>query len=291
MEKFDFDQVITHSTVFHADDVFGAALCRLINPKIDIIRTLDVDTALEMANNIGKKVLVFDIGFGKYDHHQENKALRDDRDNTPYCGFGLLWRDFGYLLCPDRKAWSKVDNTLVIGIDRADNGIRQNLLSASIKVMNPQWNSDTSENVAFFRAMNVAMIMLKSHIDHANATVAAGEAVLATYSGGAILVLNEYLPYVDTVVSDERCKDILFVVYPSARGGWVVQTVPKMIGSFENRMSFPKSWLGHADPERGITFAHTANFLISCETKDQAIKVAEEAVQNGSLGYELACSV
>lgn len=291
MEKFDFDQVITHSTVFHADDVFGVALCRLINPKINIVRTLDVDAALEMANAIGKKALVFDIGLGKYDHHQENKALRDDRDNTPYCGFGLLWRDFGYLLCPDYNAWSKVDNTLVIGIDRADNGIRQNLLSTSISVMNPQWNDYTSENVAFHRAMNVAMVVLKAHVDHANAAIAAGEEVAASYSGGGILVLNRYLPYADTIIGNERFKDVLFVIFPSMRGGWCVKTVPKIAGSFENRMGFPKEWLGHADPERGITFAHTANFLITCETKDQAIRVAEEAIQNGSSEYTLAYSV
>lgn len=290
MEMFNYDVVITHGTVFHADDVFGAALCRLINPRIEIIRTQDVEKHLDMACNVGKRALVFDIGLGKYDHHQANKALRDDRDNTPYCGFGLLWRDFGYLLCPDPKAWSKVDNTLVIGIDKADNGIRQNLLSTSIKVMNPQWNDDTSEEVAFHRAMNVAMIMLKAHIDHANATIEAGSEVSASYYGGEVLVMDKYLPWADTVLGDDRFKDVLFVVFPSMRGGWNVQTVPKMIGSFENRMDFPKEWLGHADPDRGITFAHTANFLITCETKEGAIQIAKEAIQNGSSGYIVAYS-
>lgn len=279
MEVFDYDQVITHSTIFHADDVFGVAMCRLIDPKIEIIRTLDVEKYLEMAKNIYKKALVFDIGFGKYDHHQADKALRTD--GTPYCGFGLLWRDFGYLLCPEREAWEKVDQTLVIGIDKADNGVAQNLLSSTIKTMNPQWDSNISENLAFGRAMNIAQIMLKAHIDHANSIVAAKDEVLSNYHGDEILVLDKYLPYQDTVQTDPRLKDVLFVVYPSQRGGWNVQTVTKEPGTFVNRMDFPTEWLGHADPERGIHFAHTANFLIACDTKDQAIEVAEEALEYG----------
>lgn len=289
MEVFDYDQVITHSTVFHADDVFGVALCRLINPDIEIIRTLDVEKNLEQAKSIGKKAIVFDIGMGKYDHHQENKALRTN--GTPYCGFGLLWHDFGYILCPEREAWEKVDQTFVMAIDAADNGVQQNLLSSSIKAMNPKWNENVSESVAFHRAMLVACYILKAQIDHANSAVAAKEEVLSHYDGSEILVLNKYLPWSDAAHTDERLKDVLFVVYPSQRGGWNVQTVPKDPGTFINRMDFPKDWLGHADPDRGIHFAHTANFLIACDTKEQAISVAKEAVEKGRSPYETVFSV
>ena len=291
MEKkiFDFDQVVTHSTIFHADDVFGCAMCRLINPKIEIIRTLDVEEQLKRSGNIGKKALVFDIGMGEYDHHQQDKALR--ADGTPYCGFGLLWRDFGHLLCPDKVAWEKVDQNFVLAIDKADNGVSQNLLSASIKAFNPNWNSADSENVAFHRALLVAMQILQQQVAHANSIVAARDQVISSYTGGEILVLDKYLPYTDVVQTDPRLKDILFVVYPSQRGGWNVQTIPREPGQFVNRMDFPESWLGHADPERGIHFAHTSNFLIACDTKEQAIRVAEEAVQEGSVPAVVAASI
>lgn len=289
MEVFDYDIVITHSTVFHADDVFGVAMCRLIDPDIRIIRTLDVEGNLEAAKQLNKKVLVFDIGMGKYDHHQEGKTVR--ADGTPYCGFGLLWRDFGYLLCPDREAWERVDQTVVLPIDKADNGIQQNLLSMSVKAFNPNWNDVTSENVAFHRTMIVAAQILKAHIDHANAAVAAKSEVVANYTGGHILVLDKYLPWMDAVHTDERLKDVLFAVYPSQRGGWNVQTVSKEPGQFVNRMDFPKEWLGHADPDRGIHFAHTSNFLIACNTKEQAVKVAEEAIEAGKSEYSVAYSI
>ena len=292
MEVFNYDVVVTHSTVFHADDVFGVALCRIINPEIYLIRTLEPDRVVALAKGAGRKSIVFDIGLGKYDHHQEDKALRPD--GTPYCGFGLLWRDFGYLLCPDEEARKIVDDTFVYPIDQADNGIKQNLLSQAIKSMNPCWNSKENEDGAFNKALDVAIPILKAVIAHANAAVEAEEAVLESYLASPteeILILDEYLPYSKVVSDNPKLKNVLFVVYPSKRGGWNVQTVTKEPGTFVNRMDFPESWLGHADPDRGIHFAHTSNFLIACDTKEQAIKVAEEAVEAGKDGYSVAGSI
>ena len=290
MEAFNYTAVLTHSTIFHADDVFGVAMCKLIKPDIHIYRTVDKDEIEEALND--PSILVFDIGLGKYDHHQEDKVLRPD--GTPYCGCGLLWRDYGYLLCPEKEARDKVDQMLIYAIDKADNGIAQNLLSSSIKTMNPCWNSDKDEYEAFGDALKVALYILKAHVDHANAAVEATDAVLECYLASPteeILVMDEYLPYVDAVHDESRLRNVLFVVYPSKRGGWNVQTVAKEPGQFVNRMDFPKEWLGHADPERGIHFAHTANFLIACDTKEQAIRVAEEAVEAGKEYASVAYSI
>lgn len=281
-----FKRVITHSTVFHADDVFGVAMWKLINPDIEVVRTLEPEKFWD------ENTIVFDIGMGKYDHHQEDKALRED--GTPYCGFGLLWRDYGCNLCPELDAWKKVDRALVLPIDKADNGVEQNTLSISIKAMNPNWNSEKTADEAFFEAVDVAKAILKAYVDHANAAVEAIDAVLESYlasPGEEILVLDEYLPWTEAVISEEKLRNVLFTVYPSQRGGWNVQTVPKATGTFTNRMDFPKDWLGHADPERGIHFAHTANFLIACDTKEQAIKVAEEAIEAGKTEYTVVASV
>ena len=179
----------------------------------------------------------------------------------------------------------------MIPIDEHDNGVKQNPLSNAFKVFNPCWDDDTSENVAFHRAMNVAQMILKQHIDTANSTSRAKDHVRSQYTGGEILVLDRSLPWTDAVHDDPLYKDVLFVVYPSDRGGWNVQTVTKAAGSYANRMNFPAEWLGHEDPERGIRFAHTSNFLIACNTKEQAIKVAEEAIEEGSKYAEVVCSI
>lgn len=292
MEVFNYTRAITHSTIFHADDVFGTALCKLIRPIISVTRTLDVEAALKQAEERGEKAIVFDIGLGKYDHHQPDKALRPD--GTPYCGFGLLWRDFGWQLCPTPDAWKTVDEALVLPIDKADNGLEQNLLSSSIKTMNPCWNRPENEEEAFGKALKVAMEVLKATVEHANASAEAAERVMDYYYAYAreeILILDMYLPWSKQVHDDVRLKNVLFVVYPSKRGGWNVQTVSKQPGQFVNRMDFPEDWLGHADPDRGIHFAHTANFLIACDTKEQAIKVAEEAIEAGKEAYKVVWSV
>ena len=291
MKGFEFDLAVTHDTIFHADDVFGAALCTMLNPLITVMRTTDMEV-LELHKD-DPMAIIFDIGLGKYDHHQEDKALR--ADGTPYCGFGLLWKDFGHLLCPDDEAWKTVDESLVYAIDAADNGVKQNLLSASIKAMNPCWDSTMTEDEAFYNhALPVAKEILKATIEHANASIRAADVVELSYLASPteeILILDEYMPWSKTVHDDPKFKNVLFVVYPSKRRGWNVQTVPKEPGQFVNRMDFPTDWLGHADPERGIHFAHTANFLIACDTKEQAIRVAQEAVEAGQDPYKVVCSI
>ena len=73
----------THGGKFHADDVFSSALLLYFNPKITITR----------GNKIPEdfKGIVFDIGRGKYDHHQRDSRVREN--GVPYAAFGLLWEE------------------------------------------------------------------------------------------------------------------------------------------------------------------------------------------------------
>ena len=58
----------THSGKFHADDVFSAALLLYLNPEITITRGNRVPDDFEG--------IVFDIGRGRYDHHQKDSRVR-----------------------------------------------------------------------------------------------------------------------------------------------------------------------------------------------------------------------
>ena len=75
----------THGGKFHADDVFSAALLRYLNPDITI----------ERGNRVPEdyKGIVFDIGRGRYDHHQRDSRIREN--GVPYAAFGLLWEELG----------------------------------------------------------------------------------------------------------------------------------------------------------------------------------------------------
>lgn len=276
----------THVGTFHCDDVFAAALLRMINPNIEIVRT---NEAPDDTDNI----IVFDIGYGEYDHHQPNKAVRPIEDGLymdkttgrltqiPYCSFGLLWRDYGRLLCPVRKAWKKVDRDLVMPTDRADNGAGISTLSNAIAQLNPAWNRRESEDEKFQFAMGIAESILWNYIQRANAETEAETVVLESpVVDGNILILEQYVPWQTTVV--EQMPEILFVVHPSNRGGYAVQTVPAALGSFEKRKLFPEEWLGHPDESLGMTFCHTGNFTLSCKTQGQAIHVARIAAERKS---------
>lgn len=279
----------THGSIFHADDVFATALLLTLKPDIQVVRTNSMDTAREMEHD--KYSIVYDIGEGMFDHHQKNNQLRPledgywfDKDGhlrlIPYCSFGLLWREFGHTLCPVEKAWKKVDRDLVIQIDKNDNGVDHNLLTSAFMQFNPNWNedgSDTARYEAFMSAVELAKQILSAYVNRANADVKAEEAVLnSLVLDGEILVLKQYLPWQEVVVN--QMPNIKFVVFPSNRGGFNVQTVPDAPGSFNGRKLFPKKWLGNPDPDLGMTFCHPGNFLLATETQDQAINCARIAI-------------
>ena len=57
----------THSGKFHADDVFSSALLLYLNPEITILRGNKVPEDFDG--------IIFDIGRGRYDHHQKDLSL------------------------------------------------------------------------------------------------------------------------------------------------------------------------------------------------------------------------
>lgn len=276
----------THTGVFHADDVFAAALLQIINPNVEVRRISDGNLAFIDDDD---ETIIFDIGRGQYDHHQTDKATRPMEDGyyvnrsngevlpIPYCSFGLFWRDYGRLLCPSPKAWKKVDRDLVIGIDRADNGVAANAIASAIGQFNPAWNDDEANpDLCFESAVSSASVVLGNYIHRANAEAEAERLVLSSQVfRDCILVLDRYMPWADTVI--EKMPNILFVIHPSNRGGYAVQAVPKEAGSMEKRRLFPTEWLGNPDRSLGMTFCHTGNFTLSCETEAQAIHCAEIA--------------
>lgn len=276
----------THGSIFHADDVFATALLLTLNPNIQVSRTNKV--LPEMLND---ESIVFDIGEGEYDHHQSEKARRPITDGyyfdkegkmqlIPYCSFGLLWKEFGSFLCNSLKSLAKVDRDLVLPIDKADNGVESNTLSNMIAKFNPVWTEDESDShryACFMQAVEFAKMILNRYVTAANSETEA-EAFIRTSEviDSKVLVLDRFMPWQDTVINS--MPDILFVVFPSARGGYCVQTVPDAPGSFNGRKLFPKKWLGNPDVSLGMTFCHTGNFLLSTETKEQAINCALIAV-------------
>lgn len=146
---------LTHPAKFHADDILSACLLRLVNPTIKIVRSNVIPT-----NFSG---IIFDIGLGDYDHHQFDAKVRES--GIKYAAFGLLWKDLSYLFMDDIHA-KLFDAAFVSEIDRCDNGPDTNLLSSSIELFNPTWNSAENPDIQFEKAVGVFTVVLRSLIQH-----------------------------------------------------------------------------------------------------------------------------
>ena len=58
---------ITHNGKLHADEVFATAFLELYLENVRVFRTSSID-GLEIKDD----VLVYDVGRGKFDHHQSS---------------------------------------------------------------------------------------------------------------------------------------------------------------------------------------------------------------------------
>ena len=144
---------ITHSGTFHADEVFASAFLELYLGDVSIYRTNNVDLS-----KVKENTLIYDVGRGKYDHHQ-NDALKRDNGIT-YCSFGLLWKEFGKDFLQKRgislvdRAWEMLDKDFVEGIDADDNGVfpqiiapfKVKMIPGIIKTFNPSFQTNQCEN-------------------------------------------------------------------------------------------------------------------------------------------------
>ena len=260
---------LTHAGIFHADDVFAAALLRILNPTITIVRSNAVPPTFDG--------LVFDIGGGEFDHHQGTPPCREN--GVPYSSFGLLWRRFGgLLLCPDDV--QILDEQLVQPIDLTDNTGEPNPLSQCVSDFNPTAMGDPAAyDEAFFRAVDFAQGILGRRLDSLRSQRADIDEVrrLMDEGDGRVLVLPRVLRWKHAVVG----SGYLFVIYPSIRGGFNIQCVPAGMDTVETVACPPREWWGllgdelkHVSGNAHLTFCHKSGYLMSADTLEAAVDIA-----------------
>ena len=261
---------ITHPGVFHADDVFSAAFMAVMSSKIfsELSGLSCVNVRIERGDpdkiidehrdeydSLG--FVIFDIGYGKFDHHRANSETRPDSTENnplPYASFGLLWREFSPLMFDEDFVYL-FDNTFVRAIDLADNGVVENLLSSTISAMNPNW--DTTPFNEFAEAVCIANKILMVHFDRylaeKKAKITLEECYRKPRSNENILILPKYIPYQKFL--SKYHPDITYVIYPSSRnlGEWCISPVDP------GKHPLPESWT--REKIIGMTFCHKARFL------------------------------
>ena len=282
---------VTHSGTMHADEVFATAFLDLYLGDVKVFRTTSV-------GEVDDNVLVYDIGRGKYDHHQIGAEKREN--GITYSSFGLLWREFGkdFLEKSDFSnvddLWLEIDKDLVEGIDADDNGFfpkietepnhKVKTLPNVIKIFNPSFDSGEEESTQFEKAVNIAKAIIEEEIYYINGKVIAthkiNEIIEDNDPNSKYLILDEFLPYEDAILNNSNASNLLFVAFPSNRGGYAIKTLPKSLEDKTARMEFPIEWAGLQGEELesvsnipGLRFCHTGRFIVSCNDIDCVYKV------------------
>lgn len=271
--------IATHNGSFHADEVFAIAAMKLLPDPVEVIRTRNREELAEADLRI-------DIGFshdpasGDFDHHQREFDLARE-NGIGYASFGLIWREYGARICGDAEVAESVEQTLVQPVDANDTGqqITQSLIegvrpmnvNAVIGGFNSRWDeelSDEEERERFDAAVELAGGILEREIGSATSGLKAVRLVREAIDGAKdprIIELSQNVPWKQVVVTE--APEALLVIYPK-RQGFGLETVPKELGTFENRLDLPAAWGGLEQDElaelTGVAdalFCHSKRFL------------------------------
>jgi len=271
--------IATHNGSFHADEVFAIAAMTLLPEPVEVIRTRNRDALAEADLRI-------DVGFshdpssGDFDHHQREFDLTRE-NGIGYASFGLIWREFGARICGDAEVAESVEQTLVQPVDANDTGqqitkslvegVRPMNVNAVIGGFNSRWDEELSEEqerVRFDAALELAGGILEREIASATSGLKAVRVVREAIAGAKdprIVELSQNVPWKQVVVTE--APEALFVIYPK-RQGFGLETVPRELGTFENRLDLPAPWGGLEKDEfaelTGVPdalFCHAKRFL------------------------------
>ena len=292
--------VVTHGGVFHADEVLATVILSKVLGDITVLRTFKVPEGLS------DNVIIYDIGFGRFDHHQ--KGGNGARENgVPYASVGLIWKEYGHQIVENTAnpelVWELIDRDLIQGVDATDNGampktesestgpvVRNMSFSAIISSFNPTWDSSEDPDEAFIKAVEFAETVFENTLKNATAKAKAQKIVEEAIekSQEHIMVLEQFVPWQEFIFASENPKaaEVQFVVFPSNRGGYNWQCVPDVLGSFGQRKTVPSEWRGLSGENlqrvTGVptaNFCHAAGFLGSAETFEDAYALAKLAVE------------
>ena len=295
-KKLEEANLVTHGGTFHPDDVFSTVLMSKIIENPVVYRAVSTTEP----SYPGK--IVYDVGFGEFDHHGPDALMRNDK--IKYCSFGLLWKRYGkeYLskITDDvDELWQEIDRVLVMQIDGIDNGNFPKIeadyhlldLDAIIDLFNMGWNEKVDNDDQFIQAVNFATTIFDRVVIKEKAKLEAKKIVAEKISQteGEMLILDAYMPYQEALFDKniKGAENIKVVVFPSNRHGYNVKPRTISKDSKELVKIFPKELRGKHGEElvkltnvKTARFVHIDGFIAAADTLEDAIALAKIALNN-----------
>ena len=289
-------KICTHNGVFHADDVLSVTLLELFldDCEFDITRTRDIKTKSDYnfiidvgsEDHIGKDYIALD-------HHQPDSDFYPN--NVKYAACGKVADYLCYNEYINSKLLNELRDTLLWPVEAQDNGqniknIGTNKLSWVVD-MNPSWDSDSNGDKEFLECVELCKVIVSSIISRCKAKIEAMDTVcnIIKNTEGPIVVLDRFMPWSEAVIKYNETTDNkkLFFVYKSkSDDGYICKCVQREASKFGNIIDFPEEWAGKRDKElsdvsgiEGGIFCHSARFITSWKTKEQAILSAKKAIK------------
>lgn len=173
-------------------------------------------------------------------------------------------------------------------------------LSAVISGFNPRYDEPSTpadRDAAFEAAVNFMEMVLRRAILAEAATIVAEEEVLGARtavpqdSRDTVLILPRFVPWQDAVLLRPDQAQLLYVVFPSERGGYCLQQIPVRPGAGEGRKPLPAEWAGRRGQNLAdITglplgdgpevFCHAGRFVGGAKTLSDVMNLARLAVEH-----------
>ena len=274
---------VVHGGCFHADDVACIALLKLIHNEVNVVRKFKVDVDTETADyvlDIGRmdKVTNSQVFL---DHHQGPELINGTQ--VKHCAFSKLVER---MLDADDVVFRKhLFNALVLPVsaqDNGQNGAELGLMPSPLTFVNAMglsWKDDQKlSDQRFNEVVDMAMVVIKNIIKNVKDKVEAINEVTYAISRaeGGVMNLSRFLPWTDSVIEHNgEDPKVKLVTYPSNRGGYNIQVVPKRSGSFESWLKIPESIVAF----EGCTGQAHGAFAFF-DTMENAVAAAKQLVKN-----------
>lgn len=145
----EVERIVTHSGVFHSDEVACVSLIELaLNKELEVLRTRDSKEKIETIEND----LVVDVWGGEFDHHTEEKF---DDNGHKLSSIGLLYnsykKEFQESFGIKNSKFMKPLEEVIKLIDNMDNGMESEDILSFYSVIRSFNNSNIAQNDANFR--------------------------------------------------------------------------------------------------------------------------------------------